>query len=113
MIGEEIKLAPDRIGSSDRFESFGVDSVMINRLNANLERDLGALPKTLFYERETVAELARFLLEEAREPLAALFGLAGSASAIPSTGIEEDVEQTVELAPAPINGLSRETGANS
>jgi polyketide synthase PksL len=74
MIGEEIKLAPDRIGSSDRFESFGIDSVMIARFNAILERDLGALPKTLFYEYETVAELARFLLEEAREPLAELFG---------------------------------------
>src|SRR5262245_43183686 len=78
LIGDEINLAPDRIGSSDRFESFGIDSVMINRLNANLERDLGALPKTLFYERETVAELARFLLEDAGEPLAALFGSPGS-----------------------------------
>src|SRR5262245_20229330 len=81
MIGEEIKLAPDRIGSSDRFESFGVDSVMIARFNANLEWDLGALPKTLFYEYETVAELARFLLEEAREPLVELFGSPGSAGA--------------------------------
>jgi polyketide synthase PksL len=79
MIGEEIKLAPDRIGSSDRLESFGIDSVMIARFNADLERDLGVLPKTLFYERETVAELTRFLLEEAREPLAALFGNHGSA----------------------------------
>jgi polyketide synthase PksL len=83
MIGEEINLAPDRIGSSDRLESFGIDSVMIARFNANLERDLGALPKTLLYERETVAELARYLLVEAREPLAALFG--SSESAMPES----------------------------
>jgi acyl transferase domain-containing protein len=56
---------------------------MIARFNANLERDLGALPKTLFYERETVAELARFLLEEAREPLAQLFG--SPVSAMPAS----------------------------
>jgi acyl transferase domain-containing protein len=74
MIGSEINLSPDRIGSSDRLESFGIDSVMIARFNANLERDLGALPKTLFYEYETVAELARFLLVEARGPLLELFG---------------------------------------
>jgi len=61
LIGEEIKLDPERIGSSDRLESFGIDSVMINRINARLERDLGALPKTLLYEHETVSELARFL----------------------------------------------------
>jgi len=79
MIGSEINLSPDRIGSSDRLESFGIDSVMIARFNANLERDLGALPKTLFYEYETVAELARFLLVEARGPLAALFGSLRSA----------------------------------
>src|SRR5262249_16480856 len=74
MIGIEINLSSDRIGSSDRLESFGIDSVMIARFNANLERDLGALPKTMFYEYETVAELARFLLVEAQGPLAALFG---------------------------------------
>jgi acyl transferase domain-containing protein len=79
MIGEVINISPDRIGSSDRLESFGIDSVMIARFNADLERDLGALPKTLFYERETVAELASFLVEEARESLAALFGSPGSA----------------------------------
>ena len=86
MIGEEIKLAPDRIGSSDRLEAYGIDSVMIAGFNANLERDLGALPKTLFYERETVAELARFLLEEAREPLAALFGSTRSATQVSGVG---------------------------
>ncbi len=75
LIGEEIKLAPDRIGSSDRLESFGIDSVMINQLNINLERDLGALPKTLLYQHETVGELAQFLVKEAWDALVALFGL--------------------------------------
>jgi acyl transferase domain-containing protein len=115
LISEEIKLAPDRIGSSDRFESFGVDSVMINRLNANLDRDLGALPKTVLYEHETVTELATFLLQEAREALTGLFGLAGSAGepAIPSRGIEEEaiqdeastVEERDDLEPIAIIGI--------
>jgi polyketide synthase PksL len=69
LIGEEIKLAPERIGSSDQLESFGIDSVTISRLNATLEKDLGALPKTLLYEYETVAEVAQFLLQQVREAL--------------------------------------------
>jgi polyketide synthase PksN len=95
LIGEEIKLAPDRIGSSDHLESFGIDSVMINRFNSKLEKDLGALPKTLLYEHETVREVAQFLLREAREALIALFGFAGVAgeSAVLSTGIEEETIQ--------------------
>src|SRR5438132_14431476 len=62
LIGEETKLAPEWIGSSDRLEAFGIDSVMINRLNTSLERDLGALPKILFYEHETVGGSREFPL---------------------------------------------------
>ena len=91
LIGEEIKLAPDRLDSSDRLESFGIDSIMINRLNSNLDRDLGALPKTLLYEHETIGEVAKFLLKEAREALTVLFG-SGEA---PSTEIEEEATQAV------------------
>jgi polyketide synthase PksN len=95
VIGEEIKLDPDRIDPVDPLESFGIDSVMINRINAKLEEDLGALPKTLLYEHETVRDVAAFLLREAREALIALFGLADSAGEPPppAAEIEEDVTQ--------------------
>ncbi len=75
LIGEEIRLAPQRIDSTERFEAFGIDSMMINRFNANLERDLGPLPKTLLYEYETIEELATYLAEEVGPALARLFGL--------------------------------------
>ncbi|HET8798952.1 MAG TPA: SDR family NAD(P)-dependent oxidoreductase, partial [Thermoanaerobaculia bacterium] len=75
LVGEEIKLAPERIGSAERLESFGIDSVMINKINAQLERDLGALPKTLLYEHETIRELAAYLVREAREALITRLGI--------------------------------------
>jgi polyketide synthase PksL len=101
LIGEEIKLAPDRIGSTDRLESYGIDSVMINQLNINLEKDFGTLPKTLLYEHETVQELAQFLLQEARERLVALFGLAGISSV--KTG-EETVQDEAPIVEAEAEG---------
>ena len=76
LIGGEIGLAPERIELTDRLDSFGIDSLMINRINARLENDLGALPKTLFYEQETIGDIARFLLRQSREALAELFGAA-------------------------------------
>src|SRR5262249_16527215 len=90
LIGEELKLAPDRIESSHPLASFGIDSVIINRINSSLERDLGALPKTLLYEYETVGETAEFLGREVRERLGALFGFASAeGSAIPLKQIQE------------------------
>jgi len=83
LIGAELGLDPERIGSSDELESFGLDSVMINRLNASLENELGAVPKTLFYEHETVRALATFFLRESRAGLDALFSNAGAVADSP------------------------------
>jgi polyketide synthase PksL len=113
LIGEEIKLAPDRIGSSDRLESFGIDSIMISRFNTRLESDLGVLPKTLLYEHETVQELAKFLLQERREVLIALFGFAASTpeATIPSLEAEQEAtedegaEKNGDLDPIAIIGV--------
>ncbi|MCU1350557.1 MAG: hypothetical protein JWO56_3587, partial [Acidobacteria bacterium] len=77
--------------STDRLESFGIDSVMINHFNAQLETELGRpVPKTMLYEHETVREVATFLLREAREAVLARLGLGGSASEGVPAEIEED-----------------------
>src|SRR5207302_9516289 len=96
---EETKLAPDRISSSDRLESFGIDSVMIHRINHHLEKDLGPLPKTMLYEQETIGELAKFLLHETPGALITLFGTADSVSeaAVPSVSTKEITFQDEEV----------------
>jgi polyketide synthase PksL len=106
LIGEEIKLAPERIGSSDRLEAFGIDSVMINRLNTNLEKDLGALPKTLLYEHETVAEVAQFLLQQVREALITHLDVAASTSEPPSPSLgagEQAIQRVASIAEVSAN----------
>ncbi|MCW8998166.1 MAG: SDR family NAD(P)-dependent oxidoreductase, partial [Kangiellaceae bacterium] len=75
LIGTEIKLAPELIDVDERLESFGIDSVMINSINVNLERDFGELPKTLIYEYETIAELSGYLVANAKDQLVNLFGV--------------------------------------
>jgi polyketide synthase PksL len=99
-IGEEIKLEAGRIGSSDPLESFGIDSVMINRINARFERDLGPLPKTLLYEQETVRALAVYLVRETRDALVALFASAPVGSGGPD--VEPALPAAVEAVPHPV-----------
>ncbi|HYK05692.1 MAG TPA: SDR family NAD(P)-dependent oxidoreductase [Thermoanaerobaculia bacterium] len=101
LIGEEITLDPDRIDSSDRLDSFGIDSVMINHINARLEQDLGALPKTLLYERETVRELARFLVQEVPDELAALSGSVDEPPLVPARDEEPAAREAVSTTEQP------------
>ena len=63
LVQRETKIPAAQVDIHERFEAFGFDSVMIGRINATLEQDLGEVPKTLFYEYETVAELAEYLCE--------------------------------------------------
>jgi polyketide synthase PksN len=75
LLGTEIKLPAERIDTAERFEAYGVDSMMIARINAVLERDLGELPKTLFYEYATIAELSAYLVDEQRAAVARHLGV--------------------------------------
>jgi len=74
LLARELKLQPDQISADDRFEQYGIDSVMAMQLTRALERDLGELPKTLFFEHRTVGELAERLAASQGEALAALSG---------------------------------------
>ncbi|UXY16151.1 SDR family NAD(P)-dependent oxidoreductase [Chitiniphilus purpureus] len=83
LLGAEIRLAVERIDAEARFDDFGVDSMMVGRINARLEQDLGELPKTLLYEYATIAELAGYLAREARPALVRHLGDAGQPAAAP------------------------------
>jgi polyketide synthase PksN len=79
IIGKEIKLSIDRIDSTERFEAFGIDSIIIGQINADLETDLGNdLPKTLFYQYETIEEVASYLVREAQKSLLDFFNINNS-----------------------------------
>ncbi|HSN98058.1 MAG TPA: amino acid adenylation domain-containing protein, partial [Candidatus Nanopelagicales bacterium] len=50
-LGEVLKLAPERIDPREPFETYGLDSIMIHRVNAKLDAMLEArCSKTLFFE---------------------------------------------------------------
>ena len=83
VIGAEIKLPEDRFDSLARFDSLGIESVVVSKCNVRFEQDLGTLPKTLLYEYETIRELANYLLHEARSALVRLFEDAKAPAEVP------------------------------
>ena len=62
LFAEASGLPADGIDPSRPLEEYGIDSLMVTRLNAALEAPFGALPKTLLFEYRTLAALAAHLL---------------------------------------------------
>nr|ATX68126.1 malonyl CoA-acyl carrier protein transacylase [Nostoc sp. UHCC 0450] len=61
LFAEITKLPLDRVDAQEPLESYGIDSIMISQLNQKLTEGLGAVSKTLFYEFQTLADLAHHL----------------------------------------------------
>ncbi len=61
----------ERLGADRAIDEFGIDSIMITRLNARLERDLGRISKTLFFEHSNLRTLALHLARHHGTPLPA------------------------------------------
>jgi acyl transferase domain-containing protein/NAD(P)-dependent dehydrogenase (short-subunit alcohol dehydrogenase family)/acyl carrier protein len=60
-------IAQKNLDSHLPMENYGLSSLLVTRLNASLERDFGALPRTLFYEHRTLAEIAERLSSQPRK----------------------------------------------
>ncbi len=60
VIGEHLKTPPERIDATVSFEEYGVDSIMINSFNFQMEALIGAFPRTVMFEHRTIAELADY-----------------------------------------------------
>ncbi|MBX2796980.1 MAG: SDR family NAD(P)-dependent oxidoreductase [Myxococcales bacterium] len=80
VLAAECRLAPDQIRTRVPLADFGIDSVMIKNLNDKLEAAIGGLPKTLFFEVQTIAEVAEYLATRHAADLARVVGQASAAS---------------------------------
>ncbi|MBP2000171.1 polyketide synthase PksM [Paenibacillus shirakamiensis] len=59
-----IKLPKERIEVVAYIEDFGMDSIVILQVTNEMEKKLGSLSKTLFYEYRNLNELAHYLLRQ-------------------------------------------------
>ncbi|MEL7281816.1 MAG: amino acid adenylation domain-containing protein [Pseudomonadota bacterium] len=57
LLANSLDCAPDEIDMDEPFEHYGIDSHMVMELTSKLETRFGTLPKTLFFEYETLRDL--------------------------------------------------------
>src|SRR5699024_12558731 len=73
LVARNPKLSPAEIRTDTSFGRYGLESVVIVTITQELERDLGALSKTLFFEYDGVDVLAAHLLRTKEAELRARF----------------------------------------
>ncbi|BBB93414.1 MAG TPA: SDR family NAD(P)-dependent oxidoreductase [Methylomusa anaerophila] len=75
LLSSVIKLPVQRIEADTPMEKYGIDSVMVMQLTDQLEKTFGSLPKTLFFEYQTIQELTGYFVERYQDQLIALLGI--------------------------------------
>ena len=73
LLASTLKLPAQRIKANEALETYGIDSMMVIELTNKLEKTFGSLSKTLFFEYQTLNELADYFLQAHREQLENLF----------------------------------------
>ncbi|HET8797348.1 MAG TPA: SDR family NAD(P)-dependent oxidoreductase, partial [Thermoanaerobaculia bacterium] len=67
-----LKLPPGRIDPQAALEEYGIDSILAMKLTSQLEKTFGSLPKTLFFEYQTIDQLVSYFTAQHAAPLTAL-----------------------------------------
>ncbi|ARE86646.1 SDR family NAD(P)-dependent oxidoreductase [Clostridium formicaceticum] len=69
LLSSIIKLPVHRIEADASMEQYGIDSIMVMQLTNQLEKTLGSLPKTLFFEYQNIKDLTGYFVKNYRNQL--------------------------------------------
>ncbi|SDY56872.1 amino acid adenylation domain-containing protein [Lysobacter sp. yr284] len=99
VFAEVSKIAPARIDAQQALEAFSIDSIMIAQLNQRLAGALPGLPKTLFYQFRSLAEIGAYLVAEQAQ---ACVRWAGAAEVAPLADTGTPARAIAAAAPASV-----------
>ena len=77
-LSEQLKLPSNKIDPQAALEKYGIDSILAMKLTNQLEKTFGSLPKTLFFEYQTISELSEYFTQSHSARLATLFPAMGN-----------------------------------
>lgn len=78
VLSQEFKLPADKIQDSTTLDQYGIDSVTVLGMTNSLEKTFGRLPKTLFFEYQTLAALSDYFVSSHYETLSRVLGLSAA-----------------------------------
>jgi polyketide synthase PksM len=75
LIGEALKISPDKISSEEPLEKYGIDSILVVQLTSALRKVLDNISSTLFFEHQTIDALVEHFINSQKDKLVKLIGL--------------------------------------
>lgn len=75
LLANETKRSVSEIELDSDFDNYGIDSFLALRMTKKLEKKIGALSKSSFFDHRNISSLADYLCEEYRETLSKLFSI--------------------------------------
>ena len=94
LVCEVLKLNPENVEVDAHFQSYGIDSILINKITNRLDEIFGTLPRTLFFEYQTLEELAQYFAEEHAETLSKQINSTSVLSSNPANATPSEVPVT-------------------
>ncbi|MFJ2811696.1 SDR family NAD(P)-dependent oxidoreductase [Kitasatospora sp. NPDC087271] len=98
VVAEVLRHDPEHIESATNLIEYGIDSLSILGVTAQLEKVFGPLSKTIFFEYLNIAEVAAHFVETRRAQLEAVLGATGQAG----TPESPETAETPEASAAPV-----------
>jgi len=96
---DHLRTTVGRIDPDARFESIGIDSLMIHSFNARMAQEIGPFPRTVLFDHKTLRELTAFFVTHHAAQLANRLSPA-SAVGLPVPAVEPATSRAAS-APAP------------
>ncbi|TAL41542.1 MAG: SDR family NAD(P)-dependent oxidoreductase, partial [Methylovulum sp.] len=97
VFSEASEIPVTQLHAEATFDRYGISSYLIKQLNIRLEQDFGELSKTLFFEYQTLRDLAAYFLEHHDYRLAQILGFTA-----PEAGSPTEPTDAVKAAAAPV-----------
>ena len=99
VLSASLKIPLQNLDANAAMEQYGINSVLVVELTSQLEKVFGSLPKTLFFEYQSLGELTEYFLAHHEEKLTELLH-SGTGAAKPAT--------TPDAAPAFVVKIDRQ-----
>ncbi|MEQ9367254.1 MAG: SDR family NAD(P)-dependent oxidoreductase [Leptospirales bacterium] len=100
-MAREFKIPGSRIRPKAPLQNYGIDSVLITKFNATLGRVFGELPKTLFFQYQTVRELAGYFADLHGDRLREVTGAPGETPSVSRHDAQTPPAATITVKGAP------------